>query len=919
MKKLKHTLVATAIISLLGVNAVHAKTPVDLGVVNEDKLAEMLVRRGLLDDSASLQERSDAVKSYLDNKIKHGFSGDAQFGKQAKHHQSRIINVIEKQQGLKKSSVFALEVTNKRTDKVLALLVDFPDLPWDDNKLTEAHTSMLYPSYPPEHYQTLLFSDTGYTGPKGNNLISMRQYYEQESGDSYSVSGQATGWYRAEKNAAYYGGNSETTDNDKNAQALVREALAQLAKDPSVNLADYDIEDRYDFDGDGNFREPDGVIDHLMVFHASVGEEAGGGVLGPDAIWSHRFNLGQPYVLEGTTSSVPEQFNGNYAAFDYTMQPIDAAAGVCAHEYGHDLGLPDEYDTQYTGAGEPVSYWSIMSSGSWAGKIGGTQPTAFSSWAKTFLQNAIGGRWINDERLSIEELKEKDLFFTLFQTTDNDRPNMVRIDLPMKKSEGLKPFEGTAQFHSEQGDSLNNSMSRSLDIPAADAVKLVFKAWYQIEKDYDFARVLINGKPISGNITTLDDPLNTGLAPAIGGESDGWIDAEFDLSDYAGQTVTLGFDYITDGGLAMKGLFLDNIALISDGDRTLIDDAESTSTFTLDGFKSNTGFYESNHYYLLQWRSHNDVDEGLNNIKRMGQLVTFEPGLIIWYVDDSFKDNAVGKHPGQGWLGILDADQNALLWADTGLPAQTRFQVRDAAFSLHDQTEFSLTARDGNVLEDSNLAANGHFADSQDYSLPEAPDSGRIVTEYGLVIDVLNQADNNEYGVLKVSYSETPNVAPQAIFDLVVDGLEVTTTNRSTDSDGKIDSYLWDFGNGQISNEISPVWKYTESGSYTVTLMVTDNDGETATVSETINVVAPNVEPEVGAKYIHLGRLVTLWSTSTDSDGRIVDTEWQLPNGKTKRGRLITAMFPSYGHHVVTLKVIDNDGAVVSKVINVKI
>ncbi|MCG6212689.1 immune inhibitor A, partial [Vibrio furnissii] len=171
----------------------------------------------------------------------------------------------------------------------------------------------------------------------------------------YSVAGQAAGWYRASKNAAYYGGNSPATDSDMHAQELVREALDQLAQDPNINLADYDVEDRYDYDGDGNYREPDGVIDHLMVFHASVGEEAGGGVLGADAIWSHRYNLGQYHVLKGTSSTVPGRFNGQYAAYDYTIQPIDAAAGVCAHEYGHDLGLPDEYDTQYTGKGEPVS------------------------------------------------------------------------------------------------------------------------------------------------------------------------------------------------------------------------------------------------------------------------------------------------------------------------------------------------------------------------------------------------------------------------------------------------------------------------------------------------------------------------------------------------------------------------------------
>lgn len=105
------------------------------------------------------------------------------------------------------------------------------------------------------------------------------------------------------KNAAYYGGNSPGTNNDMNARELVREALDQLARDPNINLADYDIEDRYDYNGNGNFREPDGVIDHLMIFHASVGEEAGGGVLGADAIWSHRFNLGRYHVLEGTKAT----------------------------------------------------------------------------------------------------------------------------------------------------------------------------------------------------------------------------------------------------------------------------------------------------------------------------------------------------------------------------------------------------------------------------------------------------------------------------------------------------------------------------------------------------------------------------------------------------------------------------------------
>lgn len=81
------------------------------------------------------------------------------------------------------------------------------------------------------------------------------------------------------------------------------------------------------------------------------------------------------------------------------------------------------------------------------------------------------------------------------------------------------------------------------------------------------------------------------------------VDAEFDLSQWAGQTVELSFDYVTDGGLAMEGLHIDNISIEADGNTTLIDDAEGKSSFAFNGYRLNDGFNEAAHYYLLQWRS----------------------------------------------------------------------------------------------------------------------------------------------------------------------------------------------------------------------------------------------------------------------------------------------------------------------------
>ncbi|WP_281705407.1 immune inhibitor A domain-containing protein, partial [Aeromonas taiwanensis] len=363
--------------------------PFDAPLADEVKVLEMLKRSGRIPTLASPEQEQAALARFYREKSRayQGSSGTLAV-KEGKVRETILKKIRlngtarpgDRVPTLLLKSIEREHYQGKmRKDKILAILVDFPDYP--KNSVRPELTKMYYPDYTPAHYNDLLFSSKGYAGPNGERFTSMRQFYEQQSGQSYSVRGQVAGWYTASKNAAYYGANA-TPDTIRD---LVKEALIQVAGDPSIDLAQFDQEDRYDLNGNGNRNEPDGLIDHLMIFHSSVGEEAGGGDLGEDAIWAHRWNLGAPYPIPGT-SSPSQNFGGQFAAYDYTIQPIDAAAGVCAHEYGHDLGLPDEYDTKYTGKGEPVATWSIMSSGSWAGVIGGTEPTGFSPWAKEYLQ-----------------------------------------------------------------------------------------------------------------------------------------------------------------------------------------------------------------------------------------------------------------------------------------------------------------------------------------------------------------------------------------------------------------------------------------------------------------------------------------------------------------------------------------------------
>jgi immune inhibitor A len=241
--------------------------------------------------------------------------------------------------------------------RALVLLVDFSDNPASAGTFTDT-----------AFFNHLLFS----TNVPGT---SMNDHYREMSLNQVSISGLTVNWLRMPQTYAFYvNGQRGFGSYPQNAQRLAMDAV-DAAEAAGVNFS------LYDNDGDGN-------MDGLFIVHAGPGYEETGDV---NQIHSHSWALATARHYDGVTIS------------QYTMEPEEQASlqpvrvGVFSHEYGHFLGLPDLYDTDYSSAG--VGRWCLMASGSWAN--GGTTPAHMSAWCKYQLG------WVHPANVSVNRSNEQ--------------------------------------------------------------------------------------------------------------------------------------------------------------------------------------------------------------------------------------------------------------------------------------------------------------------------------------------------------------------------------------------------------------------------------------------------------------------------------------------------------------------------------
>ena len=248
---------------------------------------------------------------------------------------------------------FGLPTSYTGKKQGLVILVNFKNLSMRSSHTQDAFSQM--------------FNKEGYN--LNGHIGSVHDYFYDQSYGKFDLNFDVVGPVKVSQTYSYYGKNDDN-GSDMYPCKLVIEAC-KLADNLGVDFS------KYDWDGDGN-------VEQVYLIYAGQGEAYGGLA---STIWPHEYQLSYGVTYGDGTGAL--KLDGvTIDTYAMSSELITGSAfttiGTACHEFSHCLGLPDLYDTNYSG-GFGMGYWDLLDAGSYNGpELNGEIPCGYSAYERWF-------------------------------------------------------------------------------------------------------------------------------------------------------------------------------------------------------------------------------------------------------------------------------------------------------------------------------------------------------------------------------------------------------------------------------------------------------------------------------------------------------------------------------------------------------